>query len=223
VAKNQVDCKSLLIDGTALTYGEASEVTAFPSTFLAADALTEDAALVCYSADPGGSVTDAKNFDGRGTCNIVGVMVNGSAISAGPPNEVNSGTTQHMAVASSDERSAVLCYSDGGAGSGNCKALSMAETTTSSTDTSTNTETTDSTSTTTPHTTTETSTISETSTTSLHTTSETSTTSSAHTTTVTRTTVESQVPPVPEDSGSLAPDLLGAFVALLAAIGVELC
>ena len=142
-------------------------------------------------------------------------MVNGSAISAGPPNEVNSGTTQHMAVASSDERSAVLCYSDGGAGSGNCKALSMAETTTSSTDTSTNTETT-----TTPHTTTESSTISETSTTSLHTTSETSTTSSAHTTTVTRTTVESQDP---EDSGSLAPDLLGAFVALLAAIGVELC
>merc|ERR1712032_682471 len=109
------------------------------------------------------------------------------------------------------------CYSDGGAGSGNCKALSMAETTTSSTWASTNTETTDSTSTTTPHTTT------ETSTTSLHTTSETSTTSSAHTTTVTRTTVESQVPPVPEDSGSLAPDLLGAFVALLAAIGVELC
>jgi hypothetical protein len=215
VAKNQVDCKSLLIDGTALTYGEASEVTAFPSTFLAADALTEDAALVCYSADPGGSVTDSKNFDGRGTCNIVGVMVNGSAISAGPPNEVNSGTTQHMAVASSDERSAVLCYSDGGAGSGNCKALSMAETTTSSTDTSTNTETT-----TTPHTTTESSTISETSTTSLHTTSETSTTSSAHTTTVTRTGVETQDP---EDSGSSAPDLLGAFVALLAAIGVELC
>merc|ERR1712060_868454 len=132
----------------------------------------------------------------------------------------NSGTTQHMAVASSDERSAVLCYSDGGAGSGNCKALSMAETTTSSTDTSTNTETTDSTPPTTPHTTTESSTVSETSTTSLHTTSETSTTSSAHTTTVTRTTVESQDP---EDSGSLAPDLLGAFVALLAAIGVELC
>jgi len=220
VGKNRVGCKSLLIDGAALSYGEPTEVTAFPSKFLAADALTEDAALVCYSADPAGSVTDSEDFGGRGTCNIVGVMVNDSAVGAGPPNEVNSGTTQHTAVASSDDRSAVLCYSDGGAGSGNCKALSMAETTTSSTDTSSSTETTISTSSTTPHTTTETSTISETSTTSFHTTSETTTTSSPYTTTDTHTTVESQDP---KDSGSLAPDLLGAFVALLATIGVELC
>jgi hypothetical protein len=215
VAQNRVDCKSLLIDGSALSYGETGEVTAFPSRFLTADALTEDAALVCYSAQLEGSVTDSESFLGKGTCNIVGVQEIGFAVEAGPPNEVNSDTTEHMAVSSFNDRSAVLCYSTGGAGGGNCKALGMAETTTSTTDTSTST-----TATTTPHTTTETVTVSETSTTSLHTTTVTSTTSSAHTTTVTAT-GEAREPP--QDSGSPAPDLLGASVALLAATGVALC
>merc|ERR1711957_999892 len=120
-----------------------------------------------------------------GTCNIVGLMEDDSGVGAGPPNEVNSGTTQFLAVASFDDSSAVLCYSDGGAGGGSCKALRLAETTTSSTETSTTTETTTTTATTTPHTTTETITVSETSTTSFHTTTETFTTTSAHTTTAT--------------------------------------
>jgi hypothetical protein len=221
VAKNRVDCKSLLIDGSDLSYGEAGEVTAFPSLYLTADAITEDAALVCYAADPDGSVL-SENFDGKGTCNIVGLMDDDSGVGAGPPNEVNSGTTQFLAVASFDDSSAVLCYSDGGAGSGNCKALGMAETTTSSTETSTTTETTTTTATTTPHTTTETSTVSETSTTSFHTTTETSTTSSPHTTTDT-TTDTTVTTAEPEDSGSQAPGLLGVCVALLAATGVALC
>merc|ERR1712151_1023284 len=187
-AKNRVDCKALLIDGSDLSYGEAGEVTAFPSLYLTADAITEDAALVCYAADPDGSVL-SENFDGKGTCNIGGLMDDDSGVGAGPPNEVNSGTTQYLAVASFDDSSAVLCYSDGGAGSGNCKALGMAETSTS-------------TATTTPHTTTETSTVSETSTTSFHTTTETFTTSSAHTTTDTTVTHSLTQQAGPVDSGS---------------------
>merc|ERR1712060_462656 len=180
----------------------------FPSLYLTADAITEDAALVCYAADPDGSVL-SENFDGKGTCNIVGLMDDDSGVGAGPPNEVNSGTTQFLAVASFDDSSAVLCYSDGGAGSGNCRALGMAETTSSSTETST--------------TTTETSTVSETSTTSFHTTTETFTTTSAHTTTDTTVTHSFTRPAEPEDSGSRAPGLLGVCVALLAATGVALC
>jgi len=218
VAKNRVDCRALLVDGSALSYGEAGEVTAFPSLYLTADALTEDAALVCYSADPDGSVIDSENFDGRGTCNVVGLVENGSAVGAGPPNEVNSGTTQHMAVASFDDRSAVLCYSDGGAGSGNCRALGMAETTTSSTTETSTSATSATTVTTTPHTTTETTSLSGTSTTSWHTTTETLTTTSPHTTTGTNTAGAEG----PQDSGSRAPDLLGACVALLAAASVTL-
>lgn len=221
VAKNRVDCKPLLIDGSNLGYGEAGEVTAFPSLYLTADAISEDAALVCYATDPEGSVL-SEDFDGKGTCNIVGLMEDDSGVGAGPPNEVNSGTTQFLAVASFDDSSAVLCYSDGGAGGGSCKALRLAETTTSSTETSTTTETTTTTATTTPHTTTETITVSETSTTSFHTTTETFTTTSAHTTTATTVTQSITHPAEPEDSGSQSPDLLGVYVALLAATGVAL-
>jgi len=224
VAKNQVDCKPLLIDGSDLGFGDAGAVTAFPSLHLTADAITEDAALVCYSADPEGSVLDTENFDGKGTCNIVGLADGDSVVGAGPPNEVNSGTTQFLAVATAsfDDRSAVLCYSDGGAGSGSCKALGMAETSTSSTSSTETTESTTESTTTTPHTTSETSTVSGTSTTSLHTTSATSTTSSAHTTTVT-TVTHTLTQPEDPISGSLAPDLWGVGVALLAATGVTLC
>jgi len=218
VGENQVDCRSVAVDGSALSYGDAGKVTALPSLYLTADALTEDAALVCYSADPEGAATDAVDFGGRGTCNVVGVVANSSAVGAGPPIEVNSGLTQHMAAASCDDRSAVLCYSDGNSGGGSCRVLSMAETTTSTTGTTTSTETTTATATTTPHTTTQTTTVSGTSTTSLHTTSATSTTSSAHTTTASATAGEPA-----EDSGSRAPSLLGACAALLAALGVELC
>jgi len=218
VGENRVDCRSVAVDGSALSYGDAGEVTALPSLYLTADALTEDAALVCYSADPDGSVIDSENFDGRGTCNVVGLVENGSAVGAGPPNEVNSGTTQHMAVASFDDRSAVLCYSDGGAGSGNCRALGMAETTTSSTTETSTSATSATTVTTTPHTTTETTSLSGTSTTSWHTTTETLTTTSPHTTTGTNTAGAEG----PQDSGSRAPDLLGACVALLAAASVTL-
>lgn len=226
VAKNRVDCKQLFIDGSDLGYGEAGEVTAFPSLYLTADAITEDSALVCYATDPEGSVL-SEDFDGKGTCNVVGLMEDGSSVAAGPPNEVNSGTTQFLAVASFDDSSAVLCYSDGGAGSGNCKALSIAETTTTSTETSTTTlstttETSTTTATTTPHTTTETSTVSETSTTSFHTTTETFTTTSAHTTTATTVTQSLTHPAEPEDSGSRAPGLLVVCVTLLAATGVAL-
>jgi hypothetical protein len=216
-----VACKALRIAGTDRGDGEAGGVTAFPSLYLTADAITEDAALVCYATDPEGSVL-SEDFDGKGTCNIVGLMEDDSGVGAGPPNEVNSGTTQFLAVASFDDSSAVLCYSDGGAGSGNCKALRLAETTTSSTETSTSTETTTTTVTTTPHTTTETITVSETSTTSFHTTTETFTTTSAHTTTATTVTQSITHPAEPEDSGSQSPDLLGVYVALLAATGVAL-
>jgi len=222
VGENRVECRSVAVDGSVLGYGDAGEVTAFPSLYLTADALTEDAALVCYSASSEGIATDSEDFEGRGTCNVVGVVPNGSEVGAGPPNEVNSGITQHMFVASFDDESAVLCYSDGGAGSGNCKALRMAETTTSSTSSTETTETSTTTATTTPHTTTETTSVSGTSTTSLHTTSATSTSSSAHTTTVTTTTATATTSDPVEDSGSPAPGLLGACVALLAALGVGL-
>jgi len=222
IAKNKVDCRSLYVNGTSISYGEVGEVTPFPSLWLTADALTEDAAIVCYAANPQGSVVDAESFDGKGTCNIVGLLEDGSSVGAGPPVEVNSRATQHMTVVSFDDRSGVLCYSDGGAGAGNCKALSMAETTTSTTATTTTTESSTTTETTTPHTTTETTTSSETSTTSVHTTTETFTTTSPHTTTETATTITTTMPESEITSGSPAPGLLGAFAALSAALAAAL-
>jgi hypothetical protein len=200
-AQNSVNCKVLVIGETAeLTVGEKEEVNGDPSSWLTAVALTEGGALVCYATSPDGAVTNTDSFDGLGTCNIVGLTDGNTTVGAGPPNQVNSQATQHMSVAVLDpiERSAVLCYSDKGAGGALCKALRMAETTTSTTATTTSSATTTS-----PHTTTETTTTTESSTTSFHTTTQTFTTTSPHTTTNTDS----------EDSGS-ASQVLGASVVV---------
>jgi len=214
--QNQLECKVLQVSGTSLTVGTDIEVVnEYPTSWMTATAITDSAALVCYATKEGGNVNgqELDVFKGLGTCNVLGLSADNTTVNAGPPNEVNSNPTQQLALASLDAASsAVLCYSDFGAGSGYCMALSMAPTTTTTTVT-TSTSTTSTitvtsvteTSTTSPHTTTETSTSTETSTTSFH------------TTTATETTVTTMAPAF-VDSGSLPPAFLSAGAALAAAL-----
>jgi cell division septation protein DedD len=214
--ENFLACKLLLIDGDALLVGaEAEIVNEHPTSWVTAAAITDSAALVCYATEVGGTV-NGEEFRGAGTCNVLGVIDN-TAVGAGPPNEVNSNPTEHMSLASLDAASAVLCYSDFGAGAGHCLSLSMAPTTTTTTittttsTTSTTTATTSTeTSSTTPHTTTASSTTTETSSTTPHTTTETSTT-------VTETPDRS-----PIDSGSAPLSVLGSGAVLVLALAREL-
>jgi hypothetical protein len=213
---NFVACKVLLVDGADLTVGsEAEEVNANPTSWVTAAAITDSAALVCYATEEGGNV-NGKQFRGVGTCNVLGLTGDNATVGVGPPNEVNANPTEHMSLVGLADFSAVLCYSDVGAGPGHCMALSMAPTTTTVTTTSatstttvTTTETSTTTETTTPHTTTETSTSTETSTTSLHTTTATETTATA---------TEAAEGPV-EDSGSVPSGLPGLGAAVAVALG----
>lgn len=210
-----------MVGAANITVGaEAVVVNANPTAHISAtrvkDPDTQEAtALVCYASEPGHT---SGEFRGNGTCNIVGLIGN-ETLGAGPANQVNARPTEYTALVTLESNSAILCYSGFGAGQGQCRALSMAETTTSTTATSSTSLT--STMTTTPHTLTATTitgnTVTDTSTTSPHTTTGTLTTTSPHTTT--ETTVTTATTTEGESSGSAATSLAGAG----AAVAVALC
>jgi hypothetical protein len=215
---NQLECKLLMVSENISVGAEAVVVNANPTSHISATKVTdpdtqEATALVCYASEPGHTSTSVE-FRGNGTCNIVGRIGN-ETLGSGPANEVNARPTEYTALVTLESNS-ILCYSGFGAGQGQCRALSMAETTTSTTATSSTSLT--STMTTTPHTTTGTTitgnTVTETSTTSPHTTTYTETTTTPHTTTETSVTTVKTTEA--DDSSSPASALLSVGAALAA-------